>query len=93
MVEEKKEVKLQHNIILQNRKTLIVSGVVDVDSFDEQCVIIFTDVGELIIKGVNLHINKLSIETGELSLDGEIDSLTYSNTPQQTGGFFSRLLR
>lgn len=93
MIEEKKEVKLQHNIILQNRKTLIVSGVVDVDSFDEQCVVIFTDVGELVVRGADLHINKLSIETGELSLDGEIDSLTYSNTPQQAGGFFSRLLR
>lgn len=93
MAEERREVKLPHNIILQNRKLMTVSGVVDVDSFDEQCIIVFTDIGELTIRGIDLHITKLSIESGELSVEGEIDSIVYSDNVRQSGGFFSRLFK
>ena len=65
MAEEKKpQVKIPHNVILEDRHTLSVSGVSDVDSFDEQTIIVFTDMGELTVSGTGLHINKLSIETG-----------------------------
>ena len=60
MVDEKKVVKLPHNLILEDRRALSVSGVADIDSFDEQSVILFTDLGELTVKGFNLHINKLN---------------------------------
>ena len=84
-----KKIGLPHNLILEDRKKLVVSGVEDVDSFDEQTVVAYTAVGELMIKGAGLHINKLSLETGELTLDGEISSLTYS----ENGSFFSKLFR
>ena len=69
-------VQMPHHVILEDRRALTVSGVSDVDSFDELTVIIYTDMGELTVKGEGLHINRLNIETGELTLEGMIQSLT-----------------
>ena len=93
MTEEKKMMKMPHNVILEDRKNLTVSGVSDVDSFDEQNITVFTDMGELAVRGYNLHINKLNIETGELTLEGEISSLTYTDEQQRGSGFFGRLFK
>lgn len=93
MVDEKRTVKLPHSLILENRKSLTVTGVSDVDSFDEQSVVAYTDLGELTIRGRNLHINKLSLEVGELTLDGEISSMTYTDNQSNNVGFLSKLFR
>ena len=94
MPEEKKNTKaLPHNVILEGRKTLSISGVQDIDRFDEEVVVLFTDLGELTIKGTDLHINRIDVETGELALEGTIDSLTYDDTLPGRGGLFSRLFR
>lgn len=93
MTEEKKSSKMPHNVILEDRKNLTVSGVVDIDSFDEQTVILFTDMGELTIKGTDLHINKLSVDSGEMSVVGEIGMLSYSEPKQASGGLFSRMFK
>lgn len=71
--------KLTHNLILKSRKELSITGVVDVDSFDEETVIAYTDIGELTVKGENLHISKINLDTGDLFLDGTISSLSYSD--------------
>ena len=92
MIEEKKTVK-PHNLILEGRKNLIISGVSDVDSFDDQAIVAYTDLGELTIKGQNLHISKLSIETGDLKVNGEISSLSYTDNRQVSGGIISKLFR
>lgn len=92
MPEEKKAVKLPHSVILENRKSLTATGVSNVDSFDEQTIVAYTDLGELTIKGKGLNISRLNIETGELDVTGEISSLTYSEN-QSSGGLFSRLFR
>ena len=85
---------LPHNVILEDRRLLTVSGVSDVDSFDEHTVTIFTDLGELIVRGSDLHINRLSVELGELLLEGSIASLTYQDSaPKTAGGFFSKVFR
>ena len=82
------------NIILEDRQSLTVSGVSDVDSFDEQSIVIFTSLGELCVRGSDLHINRLSLEIGEILVEGEIDSLVYSEREsKQQGGFFSRVFR
>lgn len=94
MSEEKNMGKLPHNLMLDNRKLLSISGVSDVDSFDEQTVVVYTDVGELTVKGKNLHINRLSIDVGEMQIEGQVDSLLYSdNKPLSEGGIFSRLFK
>ena len=82
------------NVIMENRGKASISGVNDVDSFDEGAIILFTQLGVLTIKGADLHINKLNIETGELSIEGEIDSLAYSDhSSGKGGGFFSKLFK
>ena len=91
MTEEKKQ-KLPHSVILENRKAYTATGVSNVDSFDEQTIVAYTDLGELVVKGSGLHINRLNIETGELTLTGEVDSLTYTQG-RQNGGMLSRLFR
>ncbi len=93
MAEEKRMQSMPHNLVLEDRKMLTVSGVSDVDSFDEQTVIVFTDMGELTVRGSNLHINRLSVEVGELTVEGNIAALIYSDEPVKNGGFFSRVFR
>lgn len=93
--DEKKIVKLPHNIILEDRKSLSISGVEDIDSFDENSVILFTNIGELTIRGENLHINMLNVETGELTLDGNIYALLYSQdtATKSRSGVFSKIFK
>ncbi|WP_243112488.1 MULTISPECIES: sporulation protein YabP [Acutalibacteraceae] len=90
---EQKAVKTPHSLILEDRKTLTATGVSNVDSFDEQTVVAYTDLGELVIHGANLHIDKLNIDSGELTLNGEITSMTYSENRATTGGLFNRLFK
>ena len=68
------------NIMIENREKLSLSGINDVFSFDDQIIIIETELGILTIKGDNLKINKLSLDTSEFSVDGRIDSLIFSNS-------------
>ena len=67
------------NIVLENREKLSISGVLDVLSFDDQIVILETELGLLTIKGENLRINKLSLDTTEVVINGEIYNLGYDN--------------
>lgn len=67
------------NLVLENRNRLNISGVLDVLSFDDQIIILETELGMLTVKGDNLRINKLSIDTSEVIVEGEIISLAYSN--------------
>ena len=80
-----------HRLELTGREHLNVSGVEDVERFDENGVIMTTSAGTLIVTGENLHIGKLSLEGGELFVDGRIDSVSYEDPPERQGGFFSRL--
>lgn len=80
-----------HRLELTGREHLTVSGVEDVERFDENGVIMTTSAGTLIVTGEDLHIGKLSLEGGELFVDGRIDSVSYEDTPNRQGGFFSRL--
>ena len=80
-----------HRLQLEGREKLSVSGVEDVVRFDENCIVTTTSAGTLIITGEELHIGKLSLEGGELYVDGRITSISYEDTPNRQGGFFSRL--
>ncbi len=93
MAEEKKNSFGPHNLILEDRRLLTVSGVLDVDSFDEETVVVFTDYGELTIRGSDLHINRLSVEVGDLTVEGKISALIYSQEASPKGGFFSKVFR
>lgn len=87
------KIRVPHNIIMEDRHHLTVSGVSDVDSFDEQTVTVLTEMGELSIHGNGLHINRLSLEMGELLVEGDISSLTYEDREERPTGFFSKVFR
>lgn len=93
MQEDNKKNILPHNLIMQNRNTLSVSGVSDVDSFDEQTVIMYTNMGELTVKGDNLHINKLNVESGDVVMEGKIYELLYSEETKKSKNLLSKLFR
>lgn len=83
------------NIILENRRKLSISGVLDVLSFDDQIVILETELGMLTIKGEDLRINKLSIDTTEVVIEGTINNLNYSEKQDKksSGGFIGKIFK
>ncbi len=84
------------NIILENREKLTISGVKDVLSFDDQVVILETELGLLTIKGENIHVNKLSIDTSEVITEGKISCLSYSDKSlenEKGGGLLSKIFK
>ena len=93
MPEEKSAAKAPHSLILENRMSLTVTGVSDVDSFDEQAVAASTSLGSLMIRGAGLEMERLDRETGELLLKGEISSITYTDRAPGKEGFFARIFR
>lgn len=93
-MQEVKSLRLPHNIIMEDRKKLSVSGVQDVDCFDETVVVLFTNMGKLTVRGNNLHVNSFSVENGDFSMEGQIDSLDYSLEEKIKGvSFISKLFR
>ena len=82
---------MYHRLTMEGREKLTVAGVEDVERFDESCIVTTTSAGTLIITGEELHIGKLSLDGGEMQVDGRIDAVTYEDAPVQSGGFFARL--
>lgn len=99
MIEERKNTNLTTNVIqnlvLENREKLSVSGVNDVLSFDDQVVMVDTELGLLTVKGENIHINKLSLDTAEVIIEGEISSLSYSqkSLEKNSGTLLSKIFK
>ena len=82
-----------HHVVIEDRKSLTVSGVEDVERFDENTIVLSTSRGAMVVAGENLHIEKLSLDGGDLKVDGDIDSVSYEEESAGRGGFLSRLLR
>ena len=85
--------QLYHRVELEGRDKLTVSGVEDVERFDEGCIVMSTCEGTLIVTGQGLHIGKLSLDGGELHVDGSIHTLLYEDVSPGggQGGFLRRL--
>ena len=83
------------NLILENRGKLSISGVLDVLSFDDQVIMVETELGLLTIKGENLRITKLSIDTSEVIVEGNISYLAYSNkeVEKNKNSFISKIFK
>ena len=67
------------NIILENRRSLSISGITDVDSFDEREISLYTQLGELTVMGRELHIDSMSTETGDMTITGDIWAVIYGD--------------
>ena len=82
-----------HHLILEGRASLSVSGAEGVESFDENAIVARTALGTLVVRGRELHIEKLSLDGGDLRVEGMVDSLTYEDDGGVRGGFLARLFR
>lgn len=93
-MEEKKSFP-SHRLILENRQQGTVTGVRDVNSFDEKEILLFTEAGKLVIKGEQLHVKRLNLEKGEVDLEGKVDSLTYlsKGTDRKEESLLKRMFR
>ena len=85
-----------HKIMISNRKSGVLNGVIDVLSFDVGEILLETELGMLMIKGNDLNVNRLTLEMGEIDIEGKIDSLTYSDvksSAKQNESFLGRLFK
>lgn len=85
-----------HKVTMTNRKACLINGVNDVLSFDIHEILLETEQGMLMIKGDDLHVSRLSLDKGEVDIEGKIDSFTYSDmaqSSQKKDSFMARLFR
>lgn len=79
-----------HHVSLEARRKLTLTGVRDVESFDEESIVLRTSCGTLVIEGEGLHVEKLSLDGGDVNVEGQIDLLSYEDDAPPRRGFFSR---
>ena len=96
-MEDKKINKLTNqNIIIENREKACITGVIDIHSFDDELVLVQTELGVLTIKGDDLKMNKLSLDNNELIVEGKIIAIAYSdinNNSKSNKGFMNKLFK
>ena len=93
---EERQVSKMHKLVIHNRKTSAVTGVLDVLAFDLNEILLETEQGMLMIKGKDLHVNRISLEKGEVDLAGHIDSVAYSDAQhhgKKNESLFMKLFR
>ena len=90
---ETKKAPSRHGVTLEHRERATITGVLDVVSFDESSVVADTEQGVIVVRGENLHMNVLSLDAGQIDLDGTIDSLTYDQPGARGKGRSSLLSR
>ena len=81
-----------HRVVLEDREQLTISGVEEVESFDENTILLTTAHGDLEVQGEGLHIEKLSLDGGDLKVEGLVTALLYQTRGRERGGLLSRLL-
>lgn len=84
--------QLPHKLTLNERKNLTLSGVTEVVSFDDTAVVLRTVLGDLEVQGQQLQLKNLSIDGGQVAVDGHISALVYEE-PRHTGGFWGRMFK
>lgn len=84
----------EQNIVIQNREKTVVTGVDDIISFDDELVIVQTDLGLLTIKGEELKMNKLNLDNNELIIEGKTSAIAYSDATQnKKQGIMNKLFK
>ncbi len=81
-----------YGITIDRREKAVLTGVTDVERFDENEVVLQTQGGRLVLTGSNLHVSSLQLEEGRLLVDGSIDGVVYDGGPRRKGGFLRRAL-
>lgn len=91
MAADERSREMAHMVILEGREKLSISGVIDVQSFDEEQILLETVRGMLIVRGQGLHVERLQLEAGELIVEGEVGCMEYDDSVQPRGNWFNRL--
>ena len=91
MAADERNREMPHTVILEGREKLSISGVLDVQSFDEQQVLLETVRGMLVVRGQGLHVERLQLEAGEPIVEGEVGLVEYDDSVQPRGGLLGRL--
>lgn len=92
-MEDKKNMN-PHNLIMENREKLTLTGVIDIHSFDDELVLVETSMGILTVKGNDLKMNKLNLDNNELVVEGRVTALVYSeNEIGKKGGMFGKIFK
>ena len=93
-MEDKNKTFKEQNIVIQNREKAVITGDEDIHSFDDELVIVQTDLGILTIKGENLKMNKLNLENNELIIEGRTSAIAYSDAAQnKKQGLMNKLFK
>ena len=82
------EEKSKHGLAMKGREFLSASGIEDVESFDDDKIVTYTTEGQMTVKGAQLRITRLSVDDGELEIEGIIDAIEYQDTHRSDGGGF-----
>ncbi len=82
-----------HSVAIDNRSRAVFTGVTDVDSFNEEEVILATEAGVITLFGQGLHISHLNLDQGQLIVEGEIDAMDYTQQSPKKRGPFGWLLK
>lgn len=92
MIENKNNINKPHNVIIENRNKVNMTGIKRVDNFDENEIILISELGELTIKGSGLHISKMDVDSGDLVIDGNIIGMIY-NEASKNGSVLRRIFK
>ncbi|MDD2627317.1 MAG: sporulation protein YabP [Clostridia bacterium] len=85
---------INHNVVMENREKVIITGIIDIHSFDDELVLTETEMGILTIKGKELKMNKLNLDNTELIVEGQIIMLQYNEVEHmKKGGMFNKIFR
>lgn len=85
---------LNHNVIMENREKVVITGIIDIHSFDDELVLTETEMGILTIKGKDLKMNKLNLDNTELVVEGQIGMLQYNEVDSmKKGGVFNKIFK
>ena len=93
MMEDKRMARAAHTVNMEDRQRLSITGVSEIDMFDEYTVSLFTQMGGINVRGTGLHIISMSVDSGEILIEGNIDGLEYTESGESKSGFFSRLFK
>lgn len=89
---EKMNDRASHNVIMEGRRRMMITGVKSVENFDDTAVCLQTCMGQLTVKGSELKVDKLNVDSGELNIQGNVIGMVYSDSAAK-GGFLSRLFK
>ena len=93
MDDKKNDIKSAHCVVINQRENVKISGIVDVESFDESEIVLYTSEGGIILIGEDFKINKLSVDTGEVEIEGYLNEIKYTNSIQSCGNFWSKIFK